>query len=131
MGGATTSNRHKKHKKMNTKTQTFCRTLTAAERKKLAAGGVIDGVFCDAPLLAWRQKSKADTANEIRFFEVSIHSLVQAPMDDYVATVDGIVIAMQTASGIEKLYHFEESEYAEAIDFYNKMQVALEKNNNF
>lgn len=107
--------------------------MTAAERKELKKVGEIDGIDNTAPLLSWCQKTAKDRDfnNAIYFFEVWTNSLISAPMLDYVATVDGIVIAMQTAGGAERLYHFEESEYAEAIDFYNKMQVALEKNNNF
>ena len=118
---------------MNTKTQTFCRTLTAAERKELKKVGEIDGIDTTAPLLSWCQKKAKDRDfdNAIYFFEVWANSLISAPMLDYVATVDGIVIAMQTAGGAERLYHFEESEYAEAIDFYNKMVEALKNNNNF
>jgi len=104
--------------------------LTAAERKELKKVGEIDGIDNTAPLLSWCHQKKTkdrDFDNAIYFFEVWANCL----MLDYVATAGGIVIVMQTAGGVERLYHFEESEYAEAIDFYNKMQVALEKNNNF
>jgi hypothetical protein len=118
---------------MNTNRKTFCRDLTAAERKELKKVGEIDGIDNTAPLLSWCQKKAKDRDfdNAIYFFEVWANSLISAPMLDYVATVDGIVIAMQTAGGAERLYHFEESEYAEAIDFYNKLVEALKNNNNF
>ena len=116
---------------MNTNTKNFCRNLKAAERKQLSEFGEACGIDCNVPLLAWKQNSKAEIKNEVRFFEVWKNALIEAPMGEYVATVDGIVIAMQNAGGVERLYFFSPDEYPAALDFYNKLQVALEKNNNF
>jgi hypothetical protein len=43
--------------------------------------------------------------------------------------MDGIVIVVETASGLERLYFFEEGEYPAALDFYNKMTEALKNSN--
>lgn len=105
--------------------------MTADERKQIKAGGELAGIDYSAPLLAWKANSKAEIKNEVRFFEVWKNALIEAPMGEYVATVDGIVIAMQNAGGVERLYFFSLDEYPAALDFYNKLQVALENNNNF
>lgn len=112
---------------METNTKNFCRDLTAEERKQIKASGELAGIYYSTPLLAWKA-SKTD--NEIRFYEVWNNALVETPFSHYVAKMDGIVIVVATATGLERLYFFEEGEYPAALDFYNKMQVALEKSNN-
>lgn len=114
---------------MNTNTKNFCRTLKAAESKQLSEFGEACGIDCNVPLLAWKQNSKAEIKNEVRFFEIWKNALIEAPMGEYVATEDGIVIVVETASGLERLYFFEESEYAAALDFYNKFVEALKNSN--
>lgn len=111
---------------MNTNTKNFCRNLTADERKQIKAGGELAGIDYSAPLLAWKAK-KGDA--EIRFFEVWSKCLFETPISHYVAIKDGIVIVVETASGLERLYFFEESEYPAALDFYNKMTEALKNSN--
>ena len=99
--------------------------MTADERKQLKAGGELAVIDYSAPLLAWKNKA----GNEIQFFEVWCECQFETPDSHYVAIKDGIVIVVQTASGLERLYFFEESEYAAALDFYNKMTEALKNSN--
>ena len=112
---------------MNTNTKLFCRNLTADERKQIKASGELAGIdYSTPPLLAWKNKA----GNEIRFIEVLRKGLFETLFFRYVAIKDGIVIAVaSTASGLERLYFFEESEYAAALDFYNKMTEALKNSN--
>jgi hypothetical protein len=111
---------------MNTNTKNFCRNLTADERKQIKDSGELAGIDYSAPLLAWKANK---AGNEIRFFEVWCECLFETPIFRYVAIKDGIVIVVETASGLERLYFFEESEYAAALDFYNKMTEALKNSN--
>lgn len=100
--------------------------MTADERKQIKANGELAGIDYSAPLLAW-QAAKA--GNEIQFFEVWCECLIETPITRYVATKNGIIIAVQAACGIERLFFFVESEYAAALDFYNKFVEALKNSN--
>ncbi|MBQ3690180.1 MAG: hypothetical protein II937_10045 [Bacteroidales bacterium] len=103
----------------------FCRNLTADERKVIKAGGELAGIDYSAPLLAWKNKA----GSEIMFFEVWCECLFESPIFHYVAIKGGIVIVVETMSGMERMYFFEVSEYAAALDFYNKMTEALKNSN--
>ena len=104
----------------------FCRNLTADERKQIKANGEPAGIDYSAPLLAWKANK---AGNEIMFFEVWCECLFESPIFHYVAIKDGIVIVVETMSGMERMYFFEVSEYAAALDFYNKMTEALKNSN--
>lgn len=103
--------------------------MTADERKQLSEFGEACGIDSNVPLLAWKQNSKAEIKNEVRFFAAWKNALIEAPMGEYVATVDGIVIAMQNAGGVEMLFLFNIDEYPAALDFYNKLVEALKNSN--
>jgi hypothetical protein len=100
--------------------------LTADERNQIKASGELAGIDYSAPLLVWKAK-KGDA--EIRFIEVWCECLFETPFFNYVAIMDGIVIVVETARGLERLYFFEEGEYPAALDFYNKMTEALKNSN--
>ena len=85
---------------MNTNPKNFCRDLTADERKQIKANGELAGIDYSAPLLAWKNKA----GNEIRFFEVWSKCLFESPFSHYVAIKDGIVIVVETASGLGRLF---------------------------
>lgn len=118
----------------------FARSLKREERKQLDDYGEIENVETNLPLLSWSQKpyakrtekEKGDIFNTISFTETVKNSLIQTEQDDFVATKEGIVIAITTeAIGQVRLYFFESDEYEKALDFYNKMTEALKNNNNF
>lgn len=118
----------------------FARSLKREERKQLDDYGEIENVETNLPLLSWSQKpyakrtekEKGDIFNTISFTETVKDSLIQTEQDDFVATKEGIVIAITTeAIGQVRLYFFESDEYDKALDFYNKMTEALKNNNNF
>ena len=118
----------------------FARSLKREERKQLDDYGEIENVETNLPLLSWSQKpyakrtekEKGDIFNTISFTETVKNSLIQTEQDDFVATKEGIVIAITTeAIGQVRLYFFESDEYDKALDFYNKMTEALKNNNNF
>ena len=118
----------------------FARSLKREERKQLDDYGEIENVEVNLPLLSWSQKpyavrtekEKGYIFNTISFTETVKNSLIQTEQDDFVATKEGIVIAITTeAIGQVRLYFFESDEYDKALDFYNKMTEALKNNNNF
>lgn len=118
----------------------FARSLKREERKQLDDYGEIENVEVNLPLLSWSQKPYAKRTekekgyifNTISFTETVKNSLIQTEQDDFVATKEGIVIAITTeAIGQVRLYFFESNEYDKALDFYNKMTEALKNNNNF
>lgn len=118
----------------------FARSLKREERKQLDDYGEIENVETNLPLLSWSQKPYAKRTekekgyifNTISFTETVKDSLIQTEQDDFVATKEGIVIAITTeAIGQVRLYFFEPDEYDKALDFYNKMTEALKNNNNF
>lgn len=127
---------------MDTRIANFVRDLTREERKDLKESGEIMNVDMNTPLLSWSHKpykSRTDddkkfgrTFNTISFTETWENSLIQTEFDAFVALKEGIVIAITTEEiSQERLYFFEKDEYEKALDFYNKMTIALQNNNHF
>lgn len=125
---------------MDTVIANFARSFTSEERKEWKEFGELKEIDTNCPLLAWSQKpfgsrTKEDKENgrifnTISFTETWENSIIQTEEDNYIATKNGVVIAITTADfGAERLYFFETSEYDKALDFYNKMTEALKNNN--
>ena len=111
---------------METNGNKYSRFLSKDERKRLKECGEV-GTDVAAPLFWWKA-SKGD--NECRFIEVEVDNLFETPNTRYIATAEGIVIAVASTTGFERTFFFECAEYLEALSFYAKMVDVLKNCNN-
>lgn len=111
---------------METNSSKYSRFLSKDERKQIKETGECGAEYA-APLFWWKA-SKGE--NECRFIEVEVDSLFETPNTRYIATADGIVIAVASNTNVERTFFFECKEYPEALAFYAKIVEVLKTCNN-
>ena len=111
---------------METRPNKFSRSLTRDERKQLKDWGEVKNAEIAPPLFYWKA-SKGD--NECRFIEVFPNALFETPNTNGIATADGVIIAVASNTGVERIFFFEITEYQEALSFYAKTAEILKNYN--
>lgn len=101
------------------------RSLNKDEKKQLKESGDVANLEFEAPFLGWCSKNQK---SQICFFDVDKNALIETALTMYATLQSGIFISVFT-SNCERIFSFTKSEYAEALDFYNKMVEALKNNN--